>query len=264
MSDKKPFEILHDRLPTDAEKLNLYKIKDALKLPTDDTLWGIFIALDYHKDLYEKIPEKIMEAHKEFEGDLEKLREYLESGKDLHSERLKYAMLETLDSVSDQVSKKLANSIERQTDYNQIKTASFAIIIQVAVMLFVSLAGFYAYPVMNNLYDGLTLEEKNWLEYRKTAGGEVAKYLADNNDLVSVFKEGCEKRLGHNLSGHRTCKLIVNIDKVHRNKNKQEFDAYLWKYKTHIIIAATIIILLAICGLIMLILHFNGYKRNRY
>lgn len=53
------FLALTGRVPTDAEKLRLYKLKDALKVEETDAIWSILIALDYHRSLYEAIPEKI-------------------------------------------------------------------------------------------------------------------------------------------------------------------------------------------------------------
>lgn len=47
------------RAPTDAEKLRLHRVKDALGLPPTDSMWLILIALDYYLSLYEKIPARI-------------------------------------------------------------------------------------------------------------------------------------------------------------------------------------------------------------
>ena len=44
------------------EKQRLHRVKTALKIPDDDALWVVIIALEYHLSLYEEIPRKIQEA----------------------------------------------------------------------------------------------------------------------------------------------------------------------------------------------------------
>lgn len=53
------FRILYGRVATDAEKLRLMHVKDALGLPDDDAVWAIFLALGHHQALYEDIPARI-------------------------------------------------------------------------------------------------------------------------------------------------------------------------------------------------------------
>ncbi|MBF0268777.1 MAG: hypothetical protein HQL44_09300 [Alphaproteobacteria bacterium] len=66
MSSKaeKAFEIRYQRAATDAERLRLVRIKDALGLSDDDPIWLIFIALGHYQALYEAIPARIEEAAK--------------------------------------------------------------------------------------------------------------------------------------------------------------------------------------------------------
>jgi hypothetical protein len=56
------FAKMLDRAPTDAEKIRLYKVRDALGLKNNDALWLVLIALDSYERLYEGIPTKISEA----------------------------------------------------------------------------------------------------------------------------------------------------------------------------------------------------------
>ncbi len=53
------FEQLVGRQVTDQERIRLYKIKDALKLSPNDSLWLIIIVLEHYNTLYEQIPKKI-------------------------------------------------------------------------------------------------------------------------------------------------------------------------------------------------------------
>ncbi|UYM18591.1 hypothetical protein [Endozoicomonas euniceicola] len=74
MSEKidKYFEKLTERKITDKERLLLYKIKDTLGLKNDDAVWSIFIALNYHLRLYEKIPNSIEDVINHTSDNLQK------------------------------------------------------------------------------------------------------------------------------------------------------------------------------------------------
>lgn len=61
---EKLFEIQYQRAATDAERLRLVRIKDALGLSDDDPVWLLFIALGHYQSLYEAIPARIEEAAK--------------------------------------------------------------------------------------------------------------------------------------------------------------------------------------------------------
>jgi hypothetical protein len=58
----KAFEILYGRAPSDAERVRLLRIKDAIGLRDDDGVWAIFIALGHFQALYEDIPRRIEAA----------------------------------------------------------------------------------------------------------------------------------------------------------------------------------------------------------
>lgn len=53
------FEKLLGRTPSDAERQNLYRVRDALGLKNNDALWLVLMALDHYKTLYEAIPGRI-------------------------------------------------------------------------------------------------------------------------------------------------------------------------------------------------------------
>ncbi len=56
------FHRLLGRTPTQEEKLRLYRVKDALGLDANDSLWLVLVALDYHRTLYEEIPKQLAGA----------------------------------------------------------------------------------------------------------------------------------------------------------------------------------------------------------
>ncbi|CAK0765977.1 hypothetical protein CCP3SC1_470011 [Gammaproteobacteria bacterium] len=53
---------LFKRQPNETDKIRLMSVQKALRLPDDDPLWTILIALDYYQKLYEEAPAKILEA----------------------------------------------------------------------------------------------------------------------------------------------------------------------------------------------------------
>ena len=56
------FHQLLGRTPTDQERLRLYRVKDALGLEPNDSLWLVLMALDHYTTLYEKIPQELAGA----------------------------------------------------------------------------------------------------------------------------------------------------------------------------------------------------------
>ncbi len=58
----KSFEKLLGRLPTDAERQDLYRVRDALGLKNNDALWLILMALQHYETEYKKIPAIIEKA----------------------------------------------------------------------------------------------------------------------------------------------------------------------------------------------------------
>lgn len=56
------FERLLGRQPSDAERQELYRVRDALDLKNNDALWLVLIALQHYQDLYKGIPADIERA----------------------------------------------------------------------------------------------------------------------------------------------------------------------------------------------------------
>jgi len=53
------FSKLLGRQPSDAERQQLYKVRDALALKNNDALWLVLMALQYYQDQYERFPKAI-------------------------------------------------------------------------------------------------------------------------------------------------------------------------------------------------------------
>lgn len=51
--------------PSDKERQNLYRVKDALKLKSTDAVWMLLMALEHYETLYEAVPEKIRDTVRE-------------------------------------------------------------------------------------------------------------------------------------------------------------------------------------------------------
>jgi hypothetical protein len=58
------FTKLLGRQPSDAERQQLYRVRDALGLKNNDALWLVLMALEHYQNLYESIPERIEPAAK--------------------------------------------------------------------------------------------------------------------------------------------------------------------------------------------------------
>lgn len=56
------FALLLGRQPSDKEKQDLYRVRDALKLKPTDAVWQLLIALQYYQTLYEQFPARIEAA----------------------------------------------------------------------------------------------------------------------------------------------------------------------------------------------------------
>lgn len=56
------FTKLLGRQPTDAERQQLYQVRDALGLKNNDALWLVLMALQYHHSMYAHFPELIQQA----------------------------------------------------------------------------------------------------------------------------------------------------------------------------------------------------------
>ena len=56
------FEKVTGQQPTDADVQHLYRIKNALRLGNNDSLWLMLMAFQYHTSLYEKFPDEIAKA----------------------------------------------------------------------------------------------------------------------------------------------------------------------------------------------------------
>jgi hypothetical protein len=56
------FVQLLGRQPTDKERQDLYRVRDALKLKTTDAVWLLLMALQHYETLYEKVPALIATA----------------------------------------------------------------------------------------------------------------------------------------------------------------------------------------------------------
>ena len=65
------FAKLFDRQPTDADRLHLYRVRDALRLPAESAQWAQLLAFQYYLALYQEMPEKITASSDEMLARLE-------------------------------------------------------------------------------------------------------------------------------------------------------------------------------------------------
>jgi hypothetical protein len=81
------------RQPSDREKQNLYRVRDALKLKPTDAVWMLLMALQHYETLYEQFPARIAVAAREV---TKKVREAAEAEAKAAQEATKRALLETV------------------------------------------------------------------------------------------------------------------------------------------------------------------------
>ena len=59
------FTQLLGRQPSDREKQDLYRVRDALKLKPTDAVWMLLMTLQHYQTLYEQIPARIVSTARE-------------------------------------------------------------------------------------------------------------------------------------------------------------------------------------------------------
>ncbi len=63
------FAKLLGRQPTDAQRQELYRVRDALGIGNNDALWLVLMALGHYQDLYSRFPDAIVRAARQTMAD---------------------------------------------------------------------------------------------------------------------------------------------------------------------------------------------------
>lgn len=64
------FALLLGRQPSDRERRNLYRVRDALKLKSNDAVWLLLMALEHYDTLFRRYPALMVAAAKEITKDV--------------------------------------------------------------------------------------------------------------------------------------------------------------------------------------------------
>ena len=64
------FAVLLGRQPSDRERQNLYRVRDALKLKNNDAVWLLLMTLEHYDTLYRRYPALMVAAAKEITTDV--------------------------------------------------------------------------------------------------------------------------------------------------------------------------------------------------
>jgi hypothetical protein len=64
------FALLIGRQPSDKQRQNLYRVRDALKLKSNDAVWLLMMALEHYETLYSRHPALIAEAARDVTKDV--------------------------------------------------------------------------------------------------------------------------------------------------------------------------------------------------
>jgi len=126
------FAQLIGRQPSDKDRQDLYRVRDALKVKATDSVWLLFMALQYYVKLYEEFPAKIAATAQEV---TKAIRAAAESEARAAQEETKRALTEAVR----QAAVKAANDAATA---ELVKWVSIAVGITCTVMLIIGLSAY--------------------------------------------------------------------------------------------------------------------------
>ena len=205
------FEKLLGRQPTDAEKIALYRVKNALDLEDDDVLWLLLMALQHYQTLYEKMPALIVEATKEV---CAKAREAALAESSAATKNAEHQLMNAVATASQKVAHQVAGKVKTQWIVGCV----------VVVTVCLSGAGWFGYQTgdKNGWARGYqeTVLEGKVAQWAVTPGGKLAYALAQAGAGNIERLANCEIKGWHKeeIEGRAAC--ITGVDE---NGNRQGF-----------------------------------------
>jgi len=125
------FAQLLGRQPTDKERPNLYRVRDALNLRTTDSLCLVLMVLERYETLYEKVSARIMDTVR---AATKAARETAEAQAKVAQEETKNALMEAVRPAV--VSAKQAAGAQAVKCVSILATAMVAFVVKVGVLAF--------------------------------------------------------------------------------------------------------------------------------
>lgn len=188
------FAKLLGRQPTDTERQQLYRVRDALGLKNNDALWLVLMSLQYYQNQYERFPQAIAKAAGEI---LDQFKDAADSILDASVGAAKADLAKAVATT--------ARDVARQTSRKQM--FQWAALCFVSVCLSIGGLAWYlhtrAYEAGYNMGYGAgyaeAKDEKAAAAWANTPEGKLAFKLAQTNqfkNLVHCDQPGWEKKNG--------------------------------------------------------------------
>ena len=180
------FEQLLGRQPTDKERQDLYKVRDALQLQNNDALWLVLMALQHYQTQYEKIPQAI---EKTASQTLQNVKEAAKQSIQATAEQTKHELAQAVSKAAQQVAKDTAGT-------QKLKWLAGCAVILAAILG----VGYYfvsekAYTAGFNSGYGRgyneSKDEKAAAAWANTPQGKMAYKFAQSSDISKIAT--CDK-----------------------------------------------------------------------
>lgn len=188
------FARLLGRQPTDAERVRLYRIKDAIGLSDNDALWSIIFALEHYQALYEDLPRRIHETAAAVErASAQRTGEIVANTQAQLIKKMTAAALQAIDATA---------KVHLQKEKARwLRLAAVGLAALVAISGLVGgLGGF-------GLREYLT---RNEMQLTPAALG-AAREIATNNDLAASYA-ACKREAAFVTQGRRGCTMALWLD----------------------------------------------------
>ena len=106
------FSQLLGHQPSDSDKQDLYRVRDALKLKSTDAVWMLLMALQHYKALYEEIPARIAAAVRDVTKGARAMAEAEAKAaqEEAEAELVKFETLEVRDKTNDRLAEAVARA----------------------------------------------------------------------------------------------------------------------------------------------------------
>lgn len=180
------FAKLLGRQPSDAERQDLYRVRDALGLKNNDALWLVLMALQHYQGQYEKFPQEIAQAANNVLSNIKATADA--------------AVKASSEAAKEDLAKAVAETAQRVAESTAHKQQAQWIVTAVAVIT-LTFAGSWWYAFRMGSDAGYNLgystgyneakDEKAAAAWANTPEGRLAYRFAQAGSLANVAK--CDK-----------------------------------------------------------------------
>lgn len=196
------FEALSQSLPSDKEKMILYRVAHTLKLNPTDTHFSVMAALHYYLQLYQAIPDKIIKASDvEVGKHIQNLKGVAEREMTIARDRVIGELAQNVGDIAQQVAGNAAAAEKGKAIAMAAKWTASAVLASAIVF------GGTGYAI-RMIYDKLEVDSsREQVNAANTRADSAEKGMAENN--ISFFN-GCnsDSLKIETVDGKRYCTVI--------------------------------------------------------